>query len=98
MSKLFYRAFIEDIENQKCTDLELEQLIDIFQYSVKHMATTLARKSWFELKDYYDAKKRGIANFTLEIEKKTIKGVDNFIGEFKSNNKNLKIIATLHKN
>ncbi len=45
MSKLFYKAMIEDIQNDKCTDAELEALLDAFEYTVKKMATTLARKA-----------------------------------------------------
>lgn len=35
MSKIFYKAMIEDIQNEKCTDAELEALLDAFAYTVK---------------------------------------------------------------
>ena len=60
MSKLFYKAMIEDIQNEKCTDAELEALLDAFEYTVKKMATTLARKAWYELKDYAPPKSKAL--------------------------------------
>ena len=54
MSKLFYKAMIEVIQNdpkggasQKCTDAELEALLNAFEYTVKKMTTTLAHKAWY---------------------------------------------------
>ena len=44
MSKLFYKAMIEDVQ-MKRTDAELEALLNAFEYTVKKMATTLARKA-----------------------------------------------------
>ena len=35
MSKLFYKAMIEDVQNEKCTDAELEALLNAFEYTVK---------------------------------------------------------------
>ena len=46
MSKLFYKTMIEDVQNDKCTDAELEALLNAFEYTFKIMATTLARKAW----------------------------------------------------
>jgi hypothetical protein len=31
MSKLFYKAMIEDVQNDKCTDAELEALLNAFE-------------------------------------------------------------------
>ncbi len=97
MSKIYYKGFIEDVVNDKCTDQELEALIDAFEYTMKDLARTLARKAWFELKDYATAKKRKIENFTLTIERLEINGQEQWHGEFKNGNKNLKIIGTLEK-
>ncbi|WP_439271847.1 hypothetical protein [Pseudochrobactrum sp. HB0163] len=97
MSKLFYKAMIEDIQNDKCTDAELEALVSAFEYSIKRMANTLARKAWYELKDYATSKQHGIEGFTLVIERKKILGQEQWYGIFESGSKNLKVIATLEK-
>lgn len=52
MNKLFYKGMVEDIQNEKCTDAEIEALLAAFDYTVKRTATTLARKAWFALEDY----------------------------------------------
>lgn len=97
MSKLFYKAFIEDIQNDKCTDQEIEKLLDVYASTVKRMATTLARKSWFELSDFHGARERGIAGFNLMIERKKVSGIEHFVGTFEKGNKNLKVMAVLEK-
>ncbi|EJF85549.1 hypothetical protein [Bartonella rattimassiliensis] len=74
MSKLFYKAVIEDVQNKKYTDAELEALLDAFEYTVKKIATTLARKAWYALEDYATAKQYDIDRFTLMIERKEILG------------------------
>lgn len=98
MSKLFYRTRIEDIVNTKCTDTELNALLDVFEYTVKKMAITLARKSWYELKDYATAKQRGIDRFTMMLERKDILGQEQWYGIFLNDNKSLSVIGTLEKN
>lgn len=97
MSKLFYEAMIEDIQNDKCTDAELEALLDAFEYTVKKIATTLARKSWYALEDYATSKQRGIDSFTLTLERKDVLGQEQWHGTFEYGSKKLKIIGTLEK-
>ena len=97
MSKLFYKAMIEDIQNEKCTDAELEALLDAFEYTVKKMATTLARKTWYELKDCATSKQTDIDRFTLTLERKNVLGQEQCHGVFKYGSKNLRIIGTLEK-
>ena len=97
MSKLFYKAMIEDIQNDKCTDAELEALLDAFEYTVKKMATTLARKSWYAMEDYATSKQRGIARFNLTLERRNVNGQEQWWGAFEYGSKKLKVIATLEK-
>ncbi len=61
------------------------------------MATTLARKSWYELKDYAASRQYGIDGFTLMIERKEVPGQEQWHGIFEDGSKNLKVIATLEK-
>ena len=49
MSKLFSKVVIEDVKNAGCTDREVEILLDIYGRTVKRIATTLARKAYYEL-------------------------------------------------
>ena len=97
MSKLFYKAMIEDIQNDKCTDAEIEALLDIFASTVKRAATTLSSKAHFELEDFANTKTRDINRFTLELERRDISGQEQWWGTFTYGSKNLKIIGTLEK-
>lgn len=72
MTKLVYKAMIEDMQNDKCTDREIEALVDVFTRIIRKAATTLARKSWFELKDFATSKEMGINHFTLMLERKKV--------------------------
>jgi len=95
MSKLFYKAMIEDIQSEKCTDSEIEALLAAFDYTVKRTATTLARKACFALEDYATSKERGIDRFTLILERRDVKGQEQWWGSFEYGGKKLKVIATL---
>ena len=97
MSKLFYKAMIEDVQNEKCTDAELEALLNAFEYTVKKMATTLARKSWYAMEDFAASKQRGIERFNLMLERKDVLGQEQWHGAFEYGSKNLKVIGTLEK-
>ena len=97
MSKLYYKAFIEDIQNDKCTDQEIERLVDVYASTVKRMATTLARRAHYELADFHMSKQRGIDGFSLTIERKNIASVEHYSGSFQNGQKNLKVIAVLEK-
>lgn len=97
MSKLHYKAIIEDVQNEKCTDRELEALLDIFEYTIKRTATTLARKAWFDLNDFTTAKEHGINGFTLMLEKYTQAGAEQWKGTFEKSGKKLKVLGTLER-
>ena len=97
MSKLFYKAIIEDIQNNKCSDTELEYLLDAFEYTIKRMVTTLARKAWYELKDNARAKQRGIHRFTLMLERQDMFGHEQWYDTFEYGGKKLKIIGSLER-
>ena len=97
MSKLHYKALIEDCVNDKCSTAEQEQLLAIYGSTVKRLATTLARKASYELADFAGAKEQGIDGFSLVIEKQEFNDGEHWVGVFKNGHKNLKIIARLEK-
>ncbi len=95
MSKIFYKAMIEDVRTEKCNDAELEALLEVFEYTVKHMARMLARKAWFELADYATASQSDIDRFTLMLERRMVNGKEQWWGNFEYGGKKLKVIGTL---
>lgn len=98
MSRLFYKAIIEDVQNDKCSDAEVDALLDIYAGTVKRTATTSARKAWFELGDFACAKVMGVNHFTLMLERRQIGGQEQWWGSFECDQKVLKVIATLERN
>ena len=98
---MFYKVVIFEVRNISCSQEEVELLLDIFKSSVKKMATTLARKAYYEMIDFRFTDK--VAAFSLKIERKpvetpfTLKDDDLFIGTFKSGADALEIFAKLEK-
>lgn len=102
MSKLFYKVVIFEVRNISCSQEEVELLLDVFKSSVKKMATTLARKAYYEMIDFRFSGAK-VAAFSLKIERKpveapfTLKDDDLFVGTFKSGADALEIFAKLEK-
>ena len=67
MSRIHWKRIIDDVQNQGCPPEILEQLLDAFERTMAKIATTLARKAWFDLSDFHDADTRGIAGFQLTM-------------------------------
>ena len=94
MSKLFFKVVIEDIKNTGCTDREVELLLDIYGRTIKKLATTLARKAYYELADFRFVSE--VKDFSLEIEKENAIS-DRYIGVFKERYKTLEVVAVLER-
>jgi len=93
MSNLIYQGIVEDIRSDKCLDSEIEKLLEVFTRAIGYFANDLSEKYWENLNDFFDSNKSEISNFSLKIQKKPKGSVFQYIGEFKTDNKNLKIYA-----
>jgi hypothetical protein len=89
--KLYYTLFIENIENEKCTEEEVILLVQIFESMAKKTFTTSECLTYYESSDFPKFKYINANGFSLTIEKKNKK----YIGIFKNSDKNLKIFASL---
>lgn len=94
MSKLFYKAVIQEVKNIRCTDREVELLLDIYGRTIKKLATTLARKAYYELADFRFVSE--VKDFSLEIEKENAIS-DRYIGVFKDGLRTLEVVAVLER-
>ena len=94
MNRLIYKGFIEDVRSEKCTDQEIEKLIDVFEETVNSMAATSAKKSFYDLKDFQGNERAGINLFTLTLEREHVKNYEKYTGYFVCDKKNLKVVAT----
>lgn len=97
MSKMYYKGIIEDVRNNACTEQELEILIHIFTNTVKKTAAALAKKAWFDLRDFHGTRESGIHNFTLCLDREDHKGKDHWRGTFENNDKKLIVFGHLTK-
>ncbi len=93
MSNLIYQGIVEDIRSDKCSDSEIEQLLEVFTRAIGYFTSDLSEKYWENLNDFFDSNKSEISNFSLKIQKKPKGSVFQYVGEFKSDAKNLKIYA-----
>ena len=93
MSNLIYQGIVEDIRSDKCSDSEIEQLLEVFTRAIGYFSSDLSEKYWESLNDFFDSNKSEISNFSLKIQKKPKGSVFQYVGEFRSNAKNLKIYA-----
>lgn len=93
-NRLIYKGFIEDIRNDKCTDQEIEKLLDVFEKTVNSMSETPAIKSYYDLDRIEGTKSANVASFTLILEREKIKNHEKYTGYFEFGHKNLKVIAT----
>jgi ribosomal protein S17E len=93
MSNLIYQGIVEDIRSDKCSDSEIEQLLEVLTRAIGYFSSDLSEKYWESLNDFFDSNKSEISNFSLKIQKKPKGSVFQYVGEFRSNAKNLKIYA-----
>ena len=93
MSNLIYQGIVEDIRSDKCSDSEIEKLLEVFTRAIGNFASDLSEKYWENLNDFFDSDTSEVSNFSLKIQKKPKGSVFQYIGEFRSNAKNLKIYA-----
>ncbi len=93
-NRLIYKGLFEDVQNEKCTDQEIEKLIDVFEEAVNSMAATSAKKSFYDLKDFQGTVYADVNLFTLTLEREPIKNYEKYTGYFECGKKNLKVVAT----
>ena len=97
MIKIFYKVMIEDVQNEKCTSSQQETLLNMFEYAIKEIEKTLARKCFFDLKDFTTSKHYSVDNFTLMIERKITDGQEKWHGVFENGDKILRATGTLEE-
>ena len=91
MNNLIYQGIVEDVRSDKCSDSEIEKLLEVFTRAIGYFTSDLSEKYWENLNDFSDSDKSEISNFSLKIQKKSKGLVFQYVGEFKLDAKNLKI-------
>ena len=94
-SKIYYRGFIEDVRNDKCTDEEISYLASILVNIVKRQATTRTWKAFYRLADF-PGLEDGMDGFNLTLQKEDeTKTSENWVATFEDGPKNLKIYVKI---
>ncbi len=102
--EVIFKAFIENVKNEKCSDLEMVVLSQCFASALVPFAKHWKGKTDCE-KVYYDnlvgfegTEKDRIEEFDLTIEKTdSDSNFDHFEGTFTCDNKKLRILAKVQK-
>lgn len=96
MCDIYYKAIILSVENKdnRCSQDEVKNLLDMFGFMMKHIN---ARKVWFELADYENAKRKNVAEFSLMLENQKIDGKEQWLGIFTYMDKELKCLGELER-
>lgn len=95
MNKLIYKSFIEDCVKDKCTTVQQEVLVAIYDVAVRQVAATSAHKAWFEARDFEGSTEGDVEGFTFTIEKRKLDdGKTQWIGAFRNGDKNLRVSAS----
>lgn len=99
MQRLIYQGFIEDVRNEKCTDQEIEKLIDVFEEAAEKFLnkemTQTSEKIFLNMIDFKEAKENGIENFDFTLEITKIENGKKFTSKFCDGRKNFKVIANV---
>jgi hypothetical protein len=100
MNKLIYQGIIEDTRKEKCSDQEIEKLIEIFTKAVEKFAdkemTQTSEEIFLNMIDFEGAEEAGVENFDLILEVEKIKDGRKFVGKFCDGCKNFKVIGNLY--
>ena len=97
MSKRYWKAHVDDVQNTNVDSSDEEYLLDVFCRQMKELATTLARKAWFDLADFKQSHEIGCSEYKLTMEKYTGAGAEQWEGLFEGPNCSLRVFGTLEK-
>ena len=67
MSNLIYQGIVEDIRCDKCSDSEIEKLLEVFTRAIGYFTSDLPEKYWENLNYFFDSNKSEISNFSSFI-------------------------------
>ena len=102
MNRSQEKVTIKGMENTACTYTETEGLLDFFRPAVRRLASTFARKAWYDLGDCLTCQKNGTGHFTLVLECQKVHGKKRWWGYFaeklsanQNSQKRLTVMATL---
>jgi len=95
MSNRFKRAIIDDVISRNINANLQNHLLDLFESTMKSVATTLVREAKFDTTDFATAKARGCEGFTLLVSRSRADSRDGWFGAFQRGDERLDVIGHL---
>jgi hypothetical protein len=95
MSNRFKKAVIDDMIAHNIQAPLQDHLLDLFESTMKSVATTLVREARFDTNDFATAKQRGCEGFTLFVKRACANSRETWHGTFERANQWLEIIGHL---
>ncbi len=95
MPNQFKKAVIDDVSARSIDESLQANLLDLFEYAMKTVATTLVREAKFDTSDFSTAKERGCEGFTLLISRARTHSRNEWFGAFQRGEQRLDVIGHL---
>ncbi|MDD3028848.1 MAG: hypothetical protein PHS57_01000 [Alphaproteobacteria bacterium] len=94
--KIDWIPTVDDVQNNGCSDLEREVLLDIFESKTKQMAcTSLDVGTYRSLDNCFVAQKNNVKGFNLTMERYSNAGFEQWIGLFEAEGKKMRVFGML---
>ncbi len=95
MSNRFKKAVIDDVSPRGIDENQQANLLNLFEYAMKSVASTLIREAKFDTTDFATAKERGCDGFTLFVSRARIDSRNEWFGAFQRGDQRLDVIGHL---
>ena len=99
MSNRYKKAVIDDVISHGINADQQDNLLDLFEYTMKSMAVTLVREAKFNTNDFGTAKQRGCADFELSLTRIDLDGQpltrNRWLGKFSKGDQKLAVLGSL---
>lgn len=95
MSNRFKKSVIDDVSSLSIDDALEASLIDLFESTMKMVATTLVRNAKFDVSDFASAKYRGCEGFALIVSRTCAHSRNKWTGWFQRGEQRLYVIGHL---
>lgn len=95
MTNRYKKAVIEDVVSHGIDEAEKSNLLDLFEYAMKSVASTLIREAKFDTSDFATAQQLNCDGFQLTLQRMRIDGRDVWQGKLSRAEQQLTVIASL---
>lgn len=95
MSNQFKKAIIDDISSRNINSNTQANLLDLFEYAMKSIATTLVREAKFNTSDFAMVNEHGCEGFALLVSRARTKSRTEWFGAFQRGDERLDVVGHL---